>query len=73
MKFFIEYAKAATKMAEDGVTAKLAKVDATVESALATKFGIRGYPTLKFFRSGKPIDYSGPRDAEVRNSYCLYF
>ena len=54
-----EYAKAAAKMAEDKTDAKLAKVDATIESSLAEKFEIRGYPTLKFFRDGKPSEYNG--------------
>ena len=51
-------------MEEDGSSVKLAKVDATEEKALGEKFGVRGYPTLKFFRSGNPVDYQGPRDAE---------
>lgn len=40
---------------------KLAKVDATVEQPLATRFDIEGYPTLKIIRKGVPYDYEGPR------------
>merc|ERR1712179_11618 len=44
---------------------KLAKVDATEHKELGTKFGVKGYPTLKFFKNGVAQDYTGGRTADT--------
>jgi len=59
-----EYVKAAKSLADAGSAIKLAKVDATEEGELAEQNGIKGYPTLKFYRNAKPIDYTGGRTAD---------
>jgi len=58
-----EYEKAAISLKNKNAKTKLAKVDATVEKDLATKYEIRGFPTLKFFTGylESPSEYSGGR------------
>lgn len=63
-----EFAKAAEQLTADGVV--LMKIDATVETELAGKYEVRGYPTLKWFRSGKASDYGGGRTADEIVQWC---
>lgn len=59
-----EYAAAAQKL--KGEPVRLAKVDATEARDLATRFGIQGFPTLKFFRGDaeNAVEYNGGREAD---------
>ncbi|WOL03583.1 protein disulfide-isomerase [Canna indica] len=68
-----EYEKAAVVLSENDPPIVLAKLDANeaANKEIASKFEIRGFPTLKIFRSGgKDIqEYKGPREAEGIISY----
>uniref|UniRef100_A0A915HJH9 Protein disulfide-isomerase n=1 Tax=Romanomermis culicivorax TaxID=13658 RepID=A0A915HJH9_ROMCU len=59
-----EYKKAAKMLKDKDSTIRLGKVDATAEQKLGEEHGVKGYPTLKFFRNKTPIDYTGGRQAE---------
>lgn len=50
---------------------RLGKVDATEESELAQEFGVRGYPTIKFFKGEKDSakEYSG--EFQHHFSFCF--
>uniref|UniRef100_A0A7S2QRL0 Protein disulfide-isomerase n=2 Tax=Lankesteria abbotti TaxID=340204 RepID=A0A7S2QRL0_9APIC len=58
------YEEAATRLKKAG-SIPLAKVDAVAEPDLAQKYDVRGYPTLKLFSHGKPLDYTGGRTADL--------
>ena len=58
-------------MKENVPPVPFAKVDATAESDLGTRFEVQGYPTLKIFREGKPFNYDGPRQEEGEEKPCF--
>ena len=40
-------------------------VDCTVHQKLCEKYGVKGYPTLKFWKDGELNDYNGGRDYDT--------
>lgn len=57
-----EYEKAAVEL--KGKVA-LAKVDATEEKDLASRYNVKGFPTLVWFEDGKEAEYDGGRTSET--------
>jgi len=43
----------------------LAKVDATTDKELASKYNVKGFPTMVWFEDSKQADYDGGRTAET--------
>lgn len=77
-----EWARAATELKGK---VKLGVVDATVHTQLAQRYGVQGFPTIKFFPSGakdgQAEDYNGGRTSSVtiilipnhtRNKGCIF-
>ncbi|ORZ14289.1 thioredoxin/protein disulfide isomerase [Lobosporangium transversale] len=59
------YEKVAQDFLNDKDTVVIANVDATVETAVAEKYGVKGYPTIKFFAAdGTVEDYTGGRSEQ---------
>jgi len=58
-----EYTEAAGLLAYKDSPIVLAKLDVTEDGSIAEEFEVTGLPTLKFFHSGKAMDYKGGRTA----------
>lgn len=61
------YEELATSFANQGGKVTIANVDADEHKELGKRFGIQGFPTLKWFdgkKGSEPVDYAGGRDLE---------
>lgn len=63
-----EYEKAAQEL-KGSIPIGKVNADEEQNKVLASRFGIKGFPTLKIFRKGNPTDYSGERTAQGIVSY----
>lgn len=64
---------AAPKLAGLNEPIVIAKINADKYAKLAAKYEIDGFPTLKLFMHGVPIDYYGPRKADLLVRYLKKF
>jgi protein disulfide-isomerase A6 len=65
------YEELATGFQSAAGKVSIAKVDADEHKSLGKRFGVTGFPTLKWFdgKSDKPEDYKGGRDLESLNKF----
>ena len=66
-----EYEKAAEIMKDADPPVVLAKTDCTIETnkaGICAEMEVKGFPTLKFFKDGVPMEYTGGRDVAVRET-----
>ena len=54
--------KLGPQMAMLGIT--IGQIDCTVHTDIASRYAIRGFPSIKLFRRGRAIDYEGMRDQD---------
>ncbi|XP_069469446.1 protein disulfide-isomerase A4 [Ambystoma mexicanum] len=64
-QFAAEYEKIAQKLKENDPPIPVAKIDATTASAVAGRFDVSGYPTIKILKKGQAVDYEGARTEEA--------
>jgi protein disulfide-isomerase A1 len=63
-----DYSRAARILKGQDPPVYIAEVDATIATKAAEKYGVKGYPTIKFFVNKSPIDFNGGRtDKEIVN------
>lgn len=63
------YSELAKKYNVDGSLVKVAKLDATVHKEFAGQHRIQGFPTLKLFIGGNPVDYQGERTVDAMSQF----
>ncbi|KAF1837741.1 protein disulfide-isomerase A4 precursor [Decorospora gaudefroyi] len=65
------YEELATVFQHAGDKVSVASVDADNHKSLGKRFGVSGFPTIKWFdgKSDKPTDYSGGRDLESLSKF----
>ncbi|KAG8462246.1 hypothetical protein KFE25_012066 [Diacronema lutheri] len=61
----------AQKLAADGHATAVGAVDATIHKGLATRFGVRGFPTLVLFaEDGQMFKYTGSRGVDELEAFA---
>lgn len=64
-----DYSQLGVKFHVDGSNIKIAKIDSTIHKGFSEKFGIEGFPTLKLFINGQPVNYEGDRTLDAMTKF----
>jgi protein disulfide-isomerase-like protein len=73
IKFAPIYEKLATKFQQANSKVVIAAVDGSSEQEISESINLRGFPTLKLFVNGEPIDYNGDRSVEKMTEFINGF
>eukprot|EP00658_Telonema_sp_P-2_P028405 TRINITY_DN2176_c0_g3_i1.p1 TRINITY_DN2176_c0_g3~~TRINITY_DN2176_c0_g3_i1.p1 ORF type:complete len:408 (-),score=134.22 TRINITY_DN2176_c0_g3_i1:154-1377(-) len=65
-----EFESAATTLKTADPPVALIQIDATVDKALAEKYDVKGFPTLRWIHSGEAAEFTGGRDAASIVAWC---
>lgn len=52
-----------------GSAHSLAAVDCTKHRKIGERYKVKGYPTIKYFKDGKPTEYNSGRDKNALVSF----
>eukprot|EP01103_Thecamoeba_quadrilineata_P018602 TRINITY_DN7145_c0_g1_i1.p1 TRINITY_DN7145_c0_g1~~TRINITY_DN7145_c0_g1_i1.p1 ORF type:complete len:138 (+),score=27.01 TRINITY_DN7145_c0_g1_i1:32-445(+) len=63
------YAEFANLLKKDQNEVNVAKIDCTTERDICTRFGIRGYPTLKFLKDNQLHEFNAERSVQGLTNY----
>jgi len=66
-----DWEKLAGDLKAAGSNVVVAKIDATEHAGPANTYGVRGYPTLIFFKNGNQIKYEGDRSPAAMQAFAL--
>ncbi|KAM7176793.1 protein disulfide-isomerase A4 isoform 1-T1 [Macrochelys suwanniensis] len=64
-QFAPEYEKIAKTLKENDPPIPVTKIDATAATAVAGRFEVSGYPTIKILKKGQTVDYDGSRTEDA--------
>jgi len=62
------YISASDEVDKEGKV-KFAEIDVTEHQDIGTKYGVKGFPTIKYFQKGVPTEYEGGRSEQDFLSY----
>ncbi len=65
------YSSLSQRFKEHQISIPVVEINGNVETPISEKYEVRGYPTLKLFVDGEPIDYKGARDEETLFNWIL--
>ena len=62
--------KLALELKEEGADTKVARIDCDAHPEAASRFGVRGFPTIRLIRDARVYDFAGTREVDAFKSFA---